>query len=69
MDKELLQAIPTAQADENSPVFFQTIELRFADGTTEKIFETEKKGNCFGMERFVAIEGKKAVVYGVVCRE
>lgn len=69
LDKQLLQAIPAAQLDENAGVFFQAIELRFADGTRETVFETEKKGNCLAVERFVLIEGKKVVVAGVVCRE
>lgn len=69
LDKQLLQAIPAAQLDENAGVFFQAIELRFADGTRETIFETAKNGNCLAVERLVIIEEKKTVVRGVVCRE
>jgi len=69
LDRQLLQAIPAAQQDENAAVFFQAIELRLADGTRETIFETQKNGDCLALERFVLMEEKKTVVRGVVCRE
>ena len=66
IDRALLEAIPFAQSIENQPVFFQKIEIVFANDS-ETIFETEKQGNCLSLERFVLFENQKALLRGVVC--
>jgi hypothetical protein len=69
LEKQLLEKIPESQENENSPVFFQQIELQFLDGARETVFELPKKGTCLSAERLVVIENRKAVVRGAVCRE
>lgn len=69
LERRLLQAIPAAQEKEKVPIFFQKLELVFQEGTSQKIFETEKRGKCLSLERLVVIENKKAVLRGMVCRE
>lgn len=69
LERQLLQAIPSAQEKENLPVFFKKIELRFADGKKETIFEIADGTNCLSVERFVVVGTKKALVQGTICHE
>jgi len=50
-------------------VFVKKIELLFKDGARKTIIENSLGENCLGVERFVLVEEKKALLRCVVCVE
>lgn len=50
-------------------VLLKRIELHFKDGESKTILETANGENCLAASRMVLVEGKKALLEGVVCVE
>ncbi len=50
-------------------VLLKKISLQFKDGEKKTILETASGKNCLAITRMVLVEGKKALLEGVVCIE
>lgn len=68
IDLALLAQISATQQAENSRVYFQTIELKFENGS-QMIFDNSSNGDCLSVERFVLANKQKAVLRMVICHD